>query len=789
MKKIIAALLMFSAVCAFGRSDISCHLLPTPKEFTHGGKILFEGGKYTLEDNFSLSDRRKNRFDSTLSKKLGWQQSKDGKIKIILNKLAANPVDNDEYYTFVTEQNKVIISAAKEPGIMRGLARFAGVIESPLFNSTSDGNFETYALSIKDYPDFKLRPVMLGAAVFFKNSKRADVDTFINDFIEKAAAMQFNCIAYELGGRLKMEKYPDINPAGPVFTAEEMAKIIDHIEDRGMSVIPMINSIGHFSRAPRICPHKTLDGKREFMNIADPGCLPVLFDYIDEVIRVFRNPQYFSIGTDEFHREVATLEKLSGKPFHEFYPEYLNKVNAHLKSRNVKTLVCHDMLMPMGSHPYPEETGSGPSKQGLKALAKIDKDIHVLYWNYFHSHKYPFLNDLKNAGIKDVWMLPHSGSAAVQALLKRSAPFGNHIMATSWFLILQSNCYPHAAEYSWNIEQDFKKSEFDFNDMNDALFYSRNTKVPAKKFSTVSLSGAYPMPQDFAAKFAKRFPEKFATASGVPFDFKTMRTLASPEDVLEKEISCEEAKQLFDNKKTVYMTAENAVTTWKLNKFKLNDKNRKYQDIVVYNSKHGRSTGTNRSGLEVAVGADGKIVELSGNCFQRTGDEKGNMTIPENGYVVSYGNSQPYLSHPGYGLFFKLQKGEKFKFLTDTENKNSRGLVMGGLNPKYRKLAVAFVCTKPVRQGPLGFIEIKMVKGKSRFARVNGYIFTNGPSIFLEPKNMFRYNPWSVVRHGINPIIVLEFEIPANQQAKALYISTNRSGAVSGLSVLGATQY
>ena len=791
MKKFFTLTAVFTLFFTAVSADIAGHLLPTPKKFTAGEKVLLQGDKYSFGGNFKLSDRKKSRFCGTLQRKLGWSESTDGKIKIVLNKLVKNPVANDEYYEFELAANKITVSAAKEQGILRGLYRFAGIIESPLFNSTMSGDFETYQLKISDYPDFELRPLLLGAAVFFKDSKKADVEVFIDDFIEKAAAMQFNCIAYELGGRLKMAKYPDINQPGPVFTAEEISKIIDNIEDRGMSVIPMINTIGHFGRAPNICPKKTIDGKRTFMDISDPKCMPMLLDYIDEVIRVFRNPKYFSIGTDEFHREVESLEKCFGKPFHEFYPEYLNKMNAHFKKKNVAMLICHDMLMPMGSHPYPEEVGSGPSKQGKKALAKIDKDIHVMYWNYFHSYHYHFLKDLQDAGIKNIWMLPHSGASAVQALLKRSLPLGKHIMATSWFLRLQSNCYPHAAEYSWNIEKDFKKCEFDFNDMNDALFYSRNTKVPAKKFNMVKLSGknAYAMSKDFAEKFAKRFPDKKATASGIAFDFSSMKTLAAPGVVLEKEVAPEDVKKLLDSKQKVFMAAENSVAAWKLDKFKFNDKNRKYQDIVVYTSKYGKSTQTDRKGLEIAVDSNGKVCNLSGNCFQRTGDEKGNMEIPENGYVVSYGNSQPYLSHPGYGLFFKLEKGEKFRFYTDNETKNAPGLVMGGLSPQYRKLAVALVCTNNLRNSRLGFMEIKMEKGKSRFARIDGYIFTQGPCIFLDSKSMKRYNPWSVVRHGINPIIVLEFEIPAGQQAKALYISTTRDGAVSGLSVLGATQY
>lgn len=780
-----ALLVLFSSAFA---ADIKGHLLPTPKELKVGEMVAFEGSKYTFVDNFGLSARRKARFAETLKKKLGWQESSDGKIKIILNKLNSNPVANDEYYTFSTSADTITISAAKEPGIMRGLGRFAGLIESPLFNTRFDGNFETYRLDIADYPDFERRPVLLGAASLFKNSKKADVLTFINDFIEKASAMQFNCIAYELGGRLQMAKYPDINQPGPSFSAAEMAEIMDHIEDRGMTVIPMINCIGHFGRAPNICPYKTLDGKRTFMNIADPKCMPMLLDYIDEVIKVFRNPKYFSIGTDEFHREVATLEKLFGKPFHEFYPEFVNKVNAHMKSRNVAMLICHDMLMPMGSHPYPEEVGSGPSKQGKKALAKIDKDIHVMYWNYFHSYHYYFIKDLQDAGVKNIWMLPHSGSAAVQALLKRSLPLGKNIMATSWFLVLQSNCYPHAAEYSWNIYKDFKKSEFDFNDMNDALFFSRNTKTPAVDYKTIKLAGAYAFKPEYAAKFNKRFPEKAVTASGIPFNFSTAKTLAAPGVVLEKELTIDEAKQFFDSKKAVYMGAENAVAVQKLSKFKVNAE-RKHQDIVVYTSKHGKSTGTNRRGLEVAVGADGKVVELSGNCFQRTGDEHGNMAIPEGGYVVSYGNSQPYLSHPGYSLFFKLSKGEKFRFTADNDTKHKSGMVSGVLYSKYRKVAIAVTCTESIRPGGLGFIEIKMQKGKSKFARINSYYFTTGLCIFLDGKDVKRYNPFPMVRHGLNPVIVLEYTIPEGADAKAIYISTTRQGALSGLSVLGVTQY
>ena len=297
------------------------------------------------------------------------------------------------------------------------------------------------------------------------------------------------------------------------------------------------------------------------------------------------------------------------------------------------------------------------------------------------------------------------------------------------------------------------------------------------------------MPEHYEKKFAAAFPGTRVSASGIPFDFSFRKTISSPAVELEREVGVAEAKKLFDGKKTVYMSAENAVVSRKLARFKLNGV-RKYQDIAVYTPEHGKTTRTDRKGLEIAVDKEGRVCELSGNCFQRTGDEKGNMAIPEGGFVVAYGNSQPYLTHPGYDLFFKLKKGEKFYFSTDNSKKAESKIISAGLSGKYRRVAIALTCIRPVRQGRVGLLEIKMKQGKSHFVRINGNIFTTGPCVFIDDPAYKRFNPWPAVRYGINPVVVLDIPVPHSSQIpRSLYMSVTRDGAASGVSVLGITQY
>ena len=117
-------------------------------------------------------------------------------------------------------------------------------------------------------------------------------------------------------------------------------------------------------------------------------------------------------------------------------------------------------------------------------------------------------------------------------------------------------------------------------------------------------------------------------------------------------------------------------------------------------------------------------------------------------------------------------------------------MISGGLSSKYRRIAVAFTCTKPVRTGNLGFIEIQMKEGKSHFVRVTGNIFTTGPCLFIDTPAYKRFNPWPTVRCNMNPVIVMDIAVPRKEQIpRAVYISVNRDGAASGLSVLGITQY
>ena len=67
MKKFFTLTAVFTLFFTAVSADIAGHLLPTPKKFTAGEKVLLQGDKYSFGGNFKLSQRKKSRFCGTVA--------------------------------------------------------------------------------------------------------------------------------------------------------------------------------------------------------------------------------------------------------------------------------------------------------------------------------------------------------------------------------------------------------------------------------------------------------------------------------------------------------------------------------------------------------------------------------------------------------------------------------------------------------------------------------------------------------------------------------------------------
>jgi len=68
----------------------------------------------------------------------------------------------------------------------------------------------------------------------------------------------------------------------------------------------------------------------------------------------------------------------------------------------------------------------------------------------------------------------------------------------------------------------------------------------------------------------------------------------------------------------------------------------------------GRAT----RGVEFAVDKNGVVTALSGNCSGRSGDERGDMRIPDGGFVVSWNEAQPCFFYRSNSFYQTLRKGD-----------------------------------------------------------------------------------------------------------------------------------
>ena len=784
-------LLLFICFISFTlKADIKQYLLPTPKEVKVAGNVFIKSKDFTVVNKFgsALKAEQIALFSQTLSKRLNWQEKSNSKFAIILQKKSF-PGKVNEYYHLEISNNHITISSSHIDGIFRGISRLLSITATQICK-LEDNGLSLPKLLIKDYPDNQLRIFQVNLRqVYAKTPKNLMMETAFM-LIDKAAEMQFNCVMLMIGGNMKLEGHPEINPHGPLWTKNEIKQLVDRCKLRGVATGPMINSIGHAAAGPYVCPIYDKDGKKVLgINVTDPKFDALFFRYVDELAQLFPKGSYFSIGTDEFHRVLKEIERLSGKKCEEYYPEYVNKVNRHLKKFKMHTVIYHDMLGPGGRYKWPIETLNGP-KGAMEMLKKFDKDVIVAYWNYFHAYDYPFIKDLVAAGFKTIWFTGWYGQHGIKTLYNVGNKLKSPLFTTQWSAIPAKNEFVHGAEFSWNVNSP--KTQDDFNDINNWLFYNRKDgQLYNSEFEIAPLTGGIPLYKDYKEKLLKRFGNQTKLfANGIPIDLAKGRNFTSIRNV--EELSWDKVEELQKSNKLknyTFYTPNTIVKRVIGSKSGVNVKREK-QKVIFYTPKIGQSTNTNNRGVEFSINKEGKVLDLSGNCYGKSGDEKGNMTIPKDGLVVSWHEAQPCFFFRSYSFYQTLKKNDKL-ILGKRSNLGATRQIIKGSFSKPKKGAVVFIsAVKPLDPARILRINFNLSNGKSQVVNVLGTEFISAPNILLDNPKWNTYLPFSMVRYGLFPILAIELQQKDNEP-KITNVSIQATSAAleAGVSILGITGF
>ncbi len=323
----------------------------------------------------------------------------------------------NEAYSLEISANAINIVAVTPTGVIRAAQTLSQLAQG------YEGTAELEALTMKDWPAFKLRGFMHDVGRSFISvpelKKQIDalahfkVNTFHWHFTENQA------------WRLQIKTYPQLTEAqymtrfaGQYYTQEQCREVQDYAAERGIMIIPEVDMPGHSAAFERAMGHgmQTDEGVAELKVI------------IAEVCALFDKSTYIHIGGDEvtitranFLEDMIAEVKLHGKKAMVWNP--INGVNvANLDA---------DMTQMWSS-------------RGTKIEGKANIDCRLNYTNHFD-----VFADLVGIYRSNIYRQA-KGDAEIPGFL--SCPWNDKKMATEDDIIRQNNFYANviaSTERAW----------------------------------------------------------------------------------------------------------------------------------------------------------------------------------------------------------------------------------------------------------------------------------------------------------------------------------------------------
>lgn len=205
--------------------------------------------------------------------------------------------------------------------------------------------------------------------------------------LDYMAAMRMNSLLWEVkisrgresAGESGVSEDGFFATAEPYVTPEQARETLSYARERGINVIPEINSPGHLrtwlTKFPQYAiPLASGEPDLERLDASNPEAVQWYLDLADSYARVF-DSEWWHMGADEFeneldHRTYADYPHLAeiarqcfgseAKPW-DVNTAFVNTVNAHMKQRGKRLRIWNDGIRRGGVVP-------------------LDRDIVVEYW-------------------------------------------------------------------------------------------------------------------------------------------------------------------------------------------------------------------------------------------------------------------------------------------------------------------------------------------------------------------------------------------------------------------------
>ena len=330
--------------------------------------------------------------------------------------------NNQEGYHLSVDAEGIVITGFGASGLLYGVISAMQLLS---------GCQNIPALEILDWPEDPIRGYMQesrwGSNVMEKEEWFALVDDLVLKKLNHLMITLYCCWNVQYDGRVAeylyfpVKEYPQLqtpmlvkyfSPSQgkwieeetlpPIFRDDLFGDIVLYAKDRGIDVVPNINSLGHNTYLPRTLPQvspKAEDGTPTNTGFctSSPETYQLLFSMYDQLIDTYllpNNIRTFSIGLDEVRAEYATDPGRPGiapEPWcscsqcrktskQEQFIAHALRLITHLKEKGMDTVgICYDMLL---DHPR----GIGDIAQRFRDAVKDAglEDVLLCMWWYYY---------------------------------------------------------------------------------------------------------------------------------------------------------------------------------------------------------------------------------------------------------------------------------------------------------------------------------------------------------------------------------------------------------------------
>jgi hexosaminidase len=390
-------------ISAEDRAAITLMPLPASLKLTGEQFILtpdFGAAVQGPEDE--IVSKAVNRFLERTAKQSGLTFKREGKglaVYYITATTPVQPVETDESYKLVIDEDEITIEAATGYGALRALESLSQLLKE------ENGKFVWPSLKIDDNPRYQWRGLMIDVARHWIPKE------VILRNLEAMAAVKLNVFHWHLsdyqGFRLESKVFPklhELGSEGNYYTQEEVKEIVEFARQRGIRVVPEFDMPGHASGFligyPELAsapgPYQLAKVYGLLAPVMDPTREEVytfIDTFITEMVQLFPD-SYFHIGGDEvdvshWKKNEAIQKFMKEKAIdneHDLHAYFIQRIEKILVRHNKKMIGWDEILNPTLSNNIVVQSWR-THKSLFEALQKGSKAI--LSSGYYLDYKLP----------------------------------------------------------------------------------------------------------------------------------------------------------------------------------------------------------------------------------------------------------------------------------------------------------------------------------------------------------------------------------------------------------------